>query len=274
MEPTTRLTWMGKHLDGQRHTLQQSAEFMATATAMWIQLATRGYGQRTMRRLCGKLVWASRPGRGAMPFLAGSLAWLNWGPRQSKYTPPAVLRGLMEALAIGITPWRAPPALHVAEEMWYVDAAYDADQWTAALWTPDRGMRIWTLPRWVHSQQGAELAAIKMATKAAAYEGLTQLHLVANNMSAIWSTIKNKSSTASPARARHLRRIAHALRWSGLRMRLSWIASRFNPADCPSRASKYESFTHMAADAEATYTALQHFPEHAPKHMGWAHHRG
>ena len=134
-------------------------------------------------------------------------------------------------------------------------------------------MRIWKLPPWVTTQQGAELASIEMATKTAAYEGLTQLHLVADNMSAMWSTVRNKSSTASPARARHLRRIAHTLRWSQIRMRISWVASRFNPTDCPSRVSTYESFVHMAADAEATYRALQHYPQHTPKHMGWAHHR-
>ena len=112
LEPTTQLTWMGKHLNGERYTLMQSAENMATATAMWVKLATKGYDHRTMRRLCGKLVWATRPGRGARPFLAGSLAWLNWGPRQSKYTPLAVLRGLMEALAVGITPWQAQKERH------------------------------------------------------------------------------------------------------------------------------------------------------------------
>ena len=125
VEPTTQLTWMGKHFNGQCYTLLQSAEYMATATAMWVKLATKAYDHRTMCRLCGKLVWAMRPGQGAMPFVVGLLAWLNWGPRQSKYTPPTVLRGLMEALAIGITPWQAPPALHVTEETWYIDTAYD-----------------------------------------------------------------------------------------------------------------------------------------------------
>ena len=194
---------------------------MVTTAAMWVKLATKGYDHRTMRRLYGKLVWATRPGRGTMPFLAGSLVWLSWGPRQSKYTPPAVLRGLMEALVIGITPRQAPPPLDTMEETWYVDAAYDDHHWTAAMWNRDRGMRIWWLPPWVGTQHGAELAAIERATKAGAYEGLTQLHLVADNMSAMWSTIRNKSSTASPARARHLRRIAHALSPSVLRIRLS-----------------------------------------------------
>ena len=95
VEPTTSITWMGKQFDGDHYTVTQSVEYMATATAMWVKLATKGYDQRTMRHLCGKLVWASRPGRGAMPLFSGALAWLNWGPQQSKYTPPAVLRGLM-----------------------------------------------------------------------------------------------------------------------------------------------------------------------------------
>ena len=148
-----------------------------------------------------------------MPVLVGrSLAWLNWGPRHSKHAPPAVLRGLMEALAIGITLWQAPPALDVTEETRYVDAAYDDHRWTAALWIPGRGMRIWRQPPWVDTQQGAELAAIEIGSKFSVYEGLTQLHVVADNMSAIRSAITNKSSIASPAQARHLRHIAHALR--------------------------------------------------------------
>ena len=69
------------------------------------------------------------------------------------------------------------------------------------MWTAQRGMRIWVLPPWVSTQQGAELAAMEMAVKTAAYEGLTSQHLVADNMSAIWSSIRNKGSAASPARA-------------------------------------------------------------------------
>ena len=145
-----------------------------------------------------------------------------------------------------------------------MDAAFDDGEWTAAMWTAHRGMRIWVLPPWVSTQQGAGLAAIEMAAKAAAYEGSANLHLGADNMWAIWSTIRDKGSAVSPARAKDLRRIAHTLCWSHLRMRLSWIASRFNPVECPSRRSKYRSFIHMAADAEATYGALQRRPEHRP----------
>ena len=125
VEPTTDIAWMGKHLDGNHYSLMQSFDYMATTTALWIKLATKGSDQRTMRRLCGTLVWASRPSRGAMPFLSGALAWLNWGPKQSKYTLRAVLCGLMEALALSVTPWKAPPTINPTEDTWYVDAASD-----------------------------------------------------------------------------------------------------------------------------------------------------
>ena len=96
--PTTDVSWMGKELRGDEYTLLQSAEYMATTIAMWIRLATKGYHHRTMRRLCGKLIWVSRPHRGAMPFLSRALAWLNRGPQQAKYTQPAVLRGVTAAV--------------------------------------------------------------------------------------------------------------------------------------------------------------------------------
>ena len=117
-----------------------------------------------MRRLCGKLVWASRPWRGAVPFVSGALAWLNWSYKQSKCTPPTVLRGLMEAFALGITPWKAAPTLNSIEETWYVGAVYHNFHWTAALWTPTCGMRIKKLPLWVAPWQGTKLAAVEMAT--------------------------------------------------------------------------------------------------------------
>ena len=140
--PTRDLFRMGNELRGDEYTLLQSAEYMATTIAMWVRLATKGYHHGMMHRLCGKLIWASRPRRGAMPFFSGALVWLNWGPQQAKYTPPAILRGLLEAIAVSLTPWQALPALTNGVETWFVDAAFDDGGWTPALWTAWRGMRI------------------------------------------------------------------------------------------------------------------------------------
>ena len=273
MTPSVQVSWMGKDLHGGQHTIIQSATYMATVAPLWLRLGIRGYDARAMRRLCGKIVWASRPGRGAMPFMNGAFAWLNWGPPMAKYTP-AVLQGPMEAIAVCMIPWAAPAPPAGSAEQWYVDAALDAGQWLAALWTPDRGVRVLKLPLWVHTQQGAELAAIEAAIRVAAHERLHHIQPVADNMAAIWATKRTKTSMANPDRARHLRRIQHLLRWSHLRVHMSWVASRFNPADSPSRLDKYESAIHMMADAEATYQALRKLPQHSPRALGWVHYRG
>ena len=274
MTPSLEVSWMGKDLHGGQHTIIQSATYMATMTALWLWLRTRGYDARAMRRLCGKILWASRPGRGAMPFMNGALAWLNWGPPVAKYTPLAVLRGLMEAIAVCLTPWTAPEPLTGRAEQWFVDAAFDAGQCTAALWTADRGARVWKLPLWVRTQQGAELAAIEAAIRVAAYERLRHIRLVVDNMAAIGATKRTKASMANPDRARHPRHIQHLLRWSHLRVHMSWVASPFNPADWPSRLDKYESPVHIMADAEATYQVLRKLPQRPPRAKGWVHYRG
>ena len=70
-------------------------------------------------------------------------------PQSVQYTAPAVLRGLMDALVLGITLWKAPPVLSPTEETWYVDVAYHDSRWTVALWTPARpsdGCSTYTVP--------------------------------------------------------------------------------------------------------------------------------
>ena len=97
--PATNVSWMGKELRGDDYTLLQSAEYMPTTTAIWIQLATNGYRHRTMWRLCGKLIWASRPGTRAMPFLTGALAWRQVYPAGSLARAHGGYRAQPNALA-------------------------------------------------------------------------------------------------------------------------------------------------------------------------------
>ena len=103
-------------------------------------------------------------------------------PPKAKYTAAVVRRGLMEAVAVCMTPWTAPAPITGPAEQWFVDGAFNAGQWTAALWTPDRGALVWKLPLWVRTHQGAELAAIEAAVRVAAYERLSHIRLVADNM--------------------------------------------------------------------------------------------
>ena len=263
---------MGKEVDGSQHTIMQSTQYIAHTIALWIILATRGYQAKIMKRIIGKLIWATRPGRAAMPFLHGPMAWLHYGPEQSKYAPKKVLRSLAEAIAISCQKWKPIPTTPHQDTI-FVDAAEGQYGYVAAIWSPTFGTRIWHLPSWIITQQGAELAAIEAGIKIAAYKKLTSIHLVADNMAAIYTTIKFGSALKNHLRARHVRRIAHLLRWSKLKVNISWICSEYNPADCPSRYWKYTSEEVMQAHTIATYNAMQQCQRGQPHHIGWAYHR-
>ena len=47
-----------------------------------------------------------RPGTGAAPFLARAYTWMLVGPATSKYTPPKVMRGFLEAMVLVFRPWK------------------------------------------------------------------------------------------------------------------------------------------------------------------------
>jgi len=207
-----------------------------------------------------------------MPFLHGPMAWSHYGPLTAKYTPPKVLKSLAEAIAIAFQPWRPTPT-HQHQATLFVDAAKGPERYVAAMWSTTHGTRIWHLPNWVNTQQAAELAAIEHTLKLAAYEKLKQVHIIADNMAAIFTTTKFGSKLCNPTRARHVRRIAHTLRWSKIQAQISWIRSRFNPADCPSRYWKYPSMLCMQIDAHATYEAMQACQAGKTTSIGWASHR-
>jgi hypothetical protein len=242
--PTQAIQWMGKSLDGTNHSIANLPAMLASLVRLWLRLATLGYSQRTLRRLIGKLIWATRPGRAASPFLAGSFSWLHWGPFRSKFTPPKILRGLLEAIAIAFHPWFGQPCPG-SSETWYVDAARQFHSFYVGLWAPPGKLRITQCPPWVKSQQAAELFAVEFAIRVAAYEGKRALSVATDNMAAVFSTLHTKASTKLHAQNRILRRMQHLMRWACLHVSISWVPSDANPADPLSRWAEFPDGRHM-----------------------------
>ena len=242
--PTSRLVWMGKELDGESHAIRNSAGYLANTIALWVSLATQGYDRRRLRRLLGKINWMLRPGRGAAPFLAGSYTWLHVGPPAAKYTPPKVLRGLLEALVLGFRPWKAP-AMPVMGPRCWTDAAKGLGAYWVGLWG-DTGVKIVRCPPWVGTQQAAELFAVEVALRQAAALGLPHIQIVGDNMAAAWSSAKGPATASKKAQNRILRRLQHLLRWTGTQAHVLWVRSEDNPADAPSRWCQFASGVHMA----------------------------
>ena len=133
---------MGKHIDGAGHTICSDTSYLAALVTSWISLCATGYTQRGLRCILGRILWASRPGNTAMPFVAGVFAWMQWGPTSSKHTPPAVAHGLAEAITLCFRPWHA---VEPSQERprWFVDAAQYISMYVVGLWGADIWYRMW-----------------------------------------------------------------------------------------------------------------------------------
>ena len=78
---------------------------MAAVVLACVRLTLRHYTYVQLRRLLGKVGWLGRLGNITGPFLAGATAWLRWGPRWACRCPPAVVRGVCEAIAMSDRGW-------------------------------------------------------------------------------------------------------------------------------------------------------------------------
>ena len=269
LEPKTSVTWLGKTIDGANFSMAQAPTYLAQVIKGWVKLACRTYTEKRARRLVGKILWAATPSRQPLPFLQGPMAWTTWGPPCAPFTPPRVLRSLCHAISLCCQPWHAKRCVD-PQHTWYVDAARSDAGYVAAVWGPELGCRIKLLPEWIFSQQSAELMAIEMAAKLPVQMKLPAIHVGADNLGAIWSAIRLSGSVGNPGRGRLLRRLAHTLRWGNLHLKLSWVASKHNPADHPSRVFEFDSPTLMHASAWATFiVAMRQSTPHL-LHMGWA----
>ena len=181
--------------------------------------------------MLGKLAWADRPAQETGPHTSGAMAWMMWGPQNARYTPPKVLRGLAEALASIMGPWSARGTTAADDIDMYVDAAEYGSTYLVGLWSQEAGARVWECPKAVRNQQAAELQAVERAVKMAAYRRKPQVHLGADNLAAIWAALKRKTKIHHRDRATTVRRIQQTLRWSGIVLKLSYVPSKWNPAD-------------------------------------------
>ena len=269
LEPKTSVTWLGKTIDGATFSMAQAPTYLAQVIKGWVKLACRTYTEKRARRLVGKILWAATPSRQPLPFLQGPMAWTTWGPPCAPFTPPRVLRSLCHAISLCCQPWHAKRCVD-PQHTWYVDAARSDAGYVAAVWGPDLGCRIKLLPDRIFSQQSAELMAIEMAAKWAVQMKLPAIHVGADNLGAIWSAIRLSGSVGHPGRGRLLRRLAHTLRWGNLHLKLSWVVSKQNPADYPSRVFEFDSPTLMHASAWATLIVATRQSTPHLLHMGWA----
>ena len=182
---------------------------------------------------------------------------MMWGPQNAKYTPPKVLRGLAEALASVMGPWSARRTTAADDIDMYVDAAEYGNTYLVGLWSQEAGARVWECPKTVRNQQAAELQAVEREVKMAAYRRRQQVHLGADNLAAIWAALKRKTKIHHRDRATTVRRIQQTLHWLGIVLKLSYVPSKWNPADAIFRIFNWGSAFRATVEARACELALR-----------------
>ena len=112
--------------------------------------------------------------------------------------------------------------------------------------------------------------AVIQGVKLAVHVGFKAVHIVADNLAAIWSAIRLTGwGVGNPNRARLLRRLMHVVRRSKIQVFLSWVPLKSIPADTPSRIFEYPNPVTMQADAWATYLVANNKPNANRVAMGW-----
>ena len=139
----------------------------------------------------------------------------------------------------------------------YVGAAEWKSTYVVGVWSDEAGARVWEAPATVWNQQAAELSGVEKAVKMAADRGKTKLHLGVDKLAAVWAVLGRKSKIHHRDRASTVRRIQQTLRWSGLALSLSYMPSRWNPADAISRIFKYPSGLRAVIEARACSQVLR-----------------
>ena len=94
LDPTTRILFLGKHIDTQAKRIWSHPRAYLQMYAQWLRLATAAHPHpRHLNKVLGFMQWHVRPRRGMGPFLAGAYCWQWWGA-VGQPVPLKVLHGL------------------------------------------------------------------------------------------------------------------------------------------------------------------------------------
>ena len=85
----------------------------------------------------------------------------------------------------------------------------------------------------------------------AAYRGMKRLQLGVDNLAAVSAVLNRRSEIHHKDRATMVRKIQQTPRWSGMALRLTYVLSKWNPADSISRIFKWSSGLRAVIEARA-----------------------
>ena len=250
LEPTTRILFLGKHIDTQTRHICSHPRAYLKMFAQWLRLATAAHPHTPhLNRVLGFIQWHVRPRRGMGSFLARAYCWQRSGAA-GQPVPLKVLHRLATAIVFAMEPLSPPGALrwslkcapchpvtlshHVFATM-FVGAALDVFRYRAGLFMPGtHEVRSVVIPPSQHRQQSAELWGLCWAVRLAKRLGWRFLVFVTDSQVAWAHMVSLRARTWLHRQNRLLRSIVILMTQYGLVLGVHWVSTEFQPADPPS----------------------------------------
>ena len=251
LEPTTRILFLGKHIDTRARRVWSHPRAYLHMFAQWLRLATAAHPHpRHLNKVLGFIHWHVRPRRGMGPFLSGVYCAQRWGA-VGQPVPLKVLHGLATAIVFAVEPWSPPGTLrwslkcaldrpvalgrHAFATM-FVDAALDVFRYRAGIFMPGKHeVRSVVIPPSRHTQHSAELWGLCWAVRLAKRLGWRFLVLVTDSQVAGAEMVMLRARTWLRRQSKLLRSTVIRMTQRGMVVGLHWVPTDFQPADPPSR---------------------------------------
>ena len=149
LNPSTRITFLGKRLDSCRRSIGNEPAMLAATMCMWVLALGRGkLHPRDMARMLGRLQWVARPVGASSPFLAG--AYRSMHAPSSTFTR-ALARSTATSLLFSIPQHKVRATTHTRRETIFADAAPFGRRFRVEVVGRPRMYRQEVCPVWVTS---------------------------------------------------------------------------------------------------------------------------
>ena len=231
--PTPEITWLGKIISGTfvANTPSRVAQALVSLWALRCYRLTF----RALQRLLGYLQWLLAPSSLHSTFMASAYGLLQQ-TRMPTLLPRNIWRSLLVACLSAAIPLRRralPPPLCMP--LIYCDAAASPHGYVVAAHRPKSFASACFAPRWISSQQGAELYAVFHCLRQAGLRRISHVCVVTDNEAAFHTVNCGRVSARHWERVRVLRRIHRICLQGDMQMQLALTPSELNSADPFSR---------------------------------------
>ena len=251
--PDTTVTWIGRHFDLRKRTIDCSPDSLLRLFALALLCCLYPLTDKRIDVLMGHLNWLFHPRPGYGLFSAGWYA-LRWnGERNKGYASPGLISALLDGVAI-CCPARCYPvpcSTPLLSPFFFTDAAEILDRFQIGIFSKLVGARFQLCPAWVRSQQTAELFGLLASIRLAFRLGMPFCTIVGDNLASMYTMLHFRPYRTVPDTVPPIRSLFNMLWNRDFSIHLYYCPSILQPADPISRLPHLDTLLVSSALLEA-----------------------